>query len=202
MLRIRVIGGVRADVDGAELDLASASRARGLLAWLAVHPGTHARSVLAARLRPDVPDESARKSLRQAAWSLRAALGDAGGLLVGDRERLGLSDDPALVAVDLAEFRRRRDAGDPAGAVEAGEGELLAGLDEEWAPALREAHREEVIALIGRLADEADARGAPPPPARGSRPRRPPPARGATARAGRRRRRGRPPGRPRGPAAR
>ena len=57
------------------MDLASAARARGLLAWLAVHPGTHARSVLAARLRPDVRDDSARKSLRQAAWSLRTALG-------------------------------------------------------------------------------------------------------------------------------
>ena len=70
MLRIRVIGGVRADVDGREVDLASAARARGLLAWLAVHPGTHARSVLAARLRPDVRDDSARKSLRQAGSSL------------------------------------------------------------------------------------------------------------------------------------
>ena len=159
MLRIRVIGGVRADVDGREVDLASAARARGLLAWLAVHPGTHARSVLAARLRPDVRDDSARKSLRQAAWSLRTALGDAGAALVGDRERLGLTGDPALVAVDLAEFRRLRDAGDLAGAVAVGEGELLAGLDEEWAPALREAHRAEMVALLGRLADDADGRG-------------------------------------------
>ncbi len=159
MLRIRVIGGVRADVDGDEVDLASAARARGLLAWLAVHPGAHARSVLAARLRPDVTNDSARKSLRQAAWSLRTALGDAGGALVGDRERLGLSDDPSLVAVDLAEFRRLRDAGDLAGAVDVAEGELLAGLDEEWAPALREAHQAEVVALLGRLADDADGRG-------------------------------------------
>ena len=141
VLTIRVIGGVEADVDGVPVDLSSAARARGLLAWLAVHPGTHPRSVLAARLRPDVLDESARKSLRQAAWSLRSALGPAGAALVGDRERLGLSDDPALVSVDLAGFRRLRDAGDLAGAAALASGELLDGLDEEWAAGLREAHR-------------------------------------------------------------
>ncbi|HET6690316.1 MAG TPA: AAA family ATPase, partial [Miltoncostaeaceae bacterium] len=159
MLTITVIGGVRAQVGGTKLDLASAARARGLLAWLAVHPGAHPRGVLAARLRPDVRDDSARKSLRQAAWALRAALGHDGDALVGDRERLGLSDDPALVAVDLAEFRRLRDAGDMAGAVAVGDGELLAGLDEEWVPALRDAHRAEVVALLGRLSDGAGARG-------------------------------------------
>ncbi|HMO00269.1 MAG TPA: AAA family ATPase [Miltoncostaeaceae bacterium] len=159
MLSVRVIGGIQAHVDGDEVDLASAARARGLLAWLAVHPGTHPRSILAGRLRPVVPDDSARKSLRQAAWSLRTALGDAGGALVGDRERLGLSGDPAMVLVDLAEFRRMRDGGDLAGAVAVGDAELLAGLDEEWAPALREAHRAEVLTLLGRLADDAAADG-------------------------------------------
>ena len=159
MLTIRVIGGVEADVDGVPVDLSSAARARGLLAWLAVHPGTHPRGTLAARLRPDVLDESARKSLRQAAWSLRGALGPAGGALVGDRERLGLSDDPALVSVDLTDFRRLRDAGDLAGAAALATGDLLDGLPEEWAGGLREAHRAEVIELLGRLADEAGAGG-------------------------------------------
>ena len=163
MLTIRVVGGVAAEVDGAPVDLGTAARARSLLAWLALHPGLHARGELAARLRPDVPDESARKSLRQAVWALRGALGAAADALVADRDRVGLSGDPSRVTTDLATARARRDAGDLAGAVAiAGAGELLAGLDEEWAEAERARHREEVRTMLGALASSAADTGRPP----------------------------------------
>ena len=54
-------------------------RCAALLAWLALHPGMQPRGRVAARLWPDVMDESARRSLRTALLDLRAALGPARG---------------------------------------------------------------------------------------------------------------------------
>jgi DNA-binding SARP family transcriptional activator len=160
MLEIRVLGGLSARADGVEVELPPSARARALLAWLAVHPGPHARSVLAGTLRPDVLEESARKSLRQAAWALRGALGPgADAWLVGERERLGLSADPALVRVDLAEFGRLVDEERLDEAVALAGGDLLAGLDEEWVEALRDEHRARIVAVLGALADRAEAAG-------------------------------------------
>ena len=53
MLEIRVLGGLEARADGALVELPPSARVRALLAWLAVHPGLHARSALAGTLRPD-----------------------------------------------------------------------------------------------------------------------------------------------------
>ena len=160
MLEIKVLGGLEARADGGALELPPAARVRALLAWLAVHPGLHSRSVLAGRLRPDAPVESARKSLRQAAWALRGALGPgADAWLVGERERLGLSPDPGLVRVDLAEFRALVVAGRLEEAAALAGRDLLAGLDEEWADRLRDEHRAEVVALLGELASRAEAAG-------------------------------------------
>ena len=161
VLSIRVVGAVEARVDGAPVDLAAAGRARALLAWLALHPGAHGRSELAGRLRPEVSEDSARKSLRQAVWALRGALGEAGSAaLVAERDRVGLSDDPALVSVDLWRAREHRARGGLERAVEiAGAGELLAGLAEEWAHEAREHHRQEVRTMLGELAEAAAEAG-------------------------------------------
>ena len=160
MLEIRVLGALEARADGEAVELPPAARVRALLAWLAVHPGLHSRSVLAGRLRPDALEESARKSLRQAAWALRGALGPgADAWLVGERERIGLSPDPGLVRVDLAEFRTLVAEGRLDEAAALAGGDLLAGLDEEWADGLRDEHRAEVVALLGGLAARAEADG-------------------------------------------
>jgi DNA-binding SARP family transcriptional activator len=160
VLLIRVVGAVGAEVDGTPVDLAAAARARALLAWLALHPGEHPRGDLAARLRPDVPDASARKSLRQAVWTLRSALGaGAAEAIVAGRDRVGLSDDPGLVRVDIRIAAGRRAAGDLEGALALACGELLPGLDDEWAHELREAHREEVRGMLGEMAEAAARRG-------------------------------------------
>lgn len=82
MLEIRVLGGLDARAGGVPVELPPVARVRSLLAFLAVSPGPHPRSLLAGRLRPDALEESARKSLRQAAWSLRGALGPAAGALL------------------------------------------------------------------------------------------------------------------------
>ena len=74
--------------------------ARELLAYLALHPGMHPRLELAMRFWPDVPEASARASLRTTLHELRRALGDAASHLAVDRERVGLTD----VTVDLLEL--------------------------------------------------------------------------------------------------
>src|SRR6185312_16360405 len=126
MLHVRVLGALRLERDGQELELPSSRRARLLAGWLALHPGLHAREALAGRLRPDVLDESARQSLRQAAWGLRAAVGDD---LVATRDAIGFGPG---VTVDVREFAQAAEAGDVDAALAQDRGELLAGLEDDW----------------------------------------------------------------------
>lgn len=155
-----MLGGLSARADGVDVELPPSARPRALLGWLAAHPGLHARSVLAGTLRPDAAEDSARKSLRQAAWALRGALGPgADAWLVSERDRIGLSPDPELVRVDLTELRRLAAAGRLDEAVALAAGDLLAGVDEEWVHGPREEHRAEVLGLLGELAARAEAAG-------------------------------------------
>src|SRR5437763_16809497 len=98
MVWVRVLGELEVERDGAPLALPKRRPARALLGWLALNPGLHARSTLAARLWPNVLDESARTSLRTALSALRAAIGAEP--LVATRDQVGLADD---VAVDVRE---------------------------------------------------------------------------------------------------
>jgi DNA-binding SARP family transcriptional activator len=153
MLELRVLGGLELRSSGRPVPLPSDARARELLAWLAVHPGRHPRSVVAGRLRPDVPEENARKTVRDAAHRLRTILDDRA--LDAGREHIGL----AGVWVDLAEFRRLRQSGLLEDAVRLDRGELLAGLEADWVLAVRDEHRAELAACLGTLGDIAEARG-------------------------------------------
>jgi DNA-binding SARP family transcriptional activator len=154
MLRLYVLGELHADRDGVPVALPKRRPARALLGWLALHSGDHARSKVAAGLWPNVLDESARTSLRTALSALRAAVGaDA---VVTTRERVGLAAD---VMVDVREFDRLLSCGKELEAVELGDGELLAGFDEDWVLIARDAHRERVADVLGGLAARASARG-------------------------------------------
>ena len=77
MLRIRLIGEMALEIDGTAAPPPASRRARSLLAWLALHPGPHARAEVAARFWPDVLDSSARTNLRSALLTLRNELGPA-----------------------------------------------------------------------------------------------------------------------------
>jgi DNA-binding SARP family transcriptional activator len=157
MLRIHAVGGLRVEVDGSDRTSRAHDRAAALLAWLALNPGTHTRSVVAARFWPDVLDDSARASLRSALWSLRRQLGDgANGALVATRERVGLADD---VWVDVAEAERLRGEGRLEEALALGDGELLPELEDEWAYDARDEHRGWRAALLGELAAQAEGDG-------------------------------------------
>src|SRR6188472_634013 len=121
MLRIHAVGGFQVEVEGRERTSPTPDRAAALLAWLALNPGLHPRSAVAARFWPDVLDESARASLRSALWALRRQLGeDANGALVATRDRVGLGDG---VWVDVGEAERLRAAGKLEEALELAEGE-------------------------------------------------------------------------------
>ncbi len=150
MLRVCVLGPLAIEVDGAPVPVPTSLRARLLLGWLAVHPGLHGRSELAARLRPDVLDESARQSLRQALWSLRSTLGEES--VVAGRERVGMHDG---VWVDVREFERLANTGAGAEALAIVRGELLAGFDDDWVLAARDRQRAREDGLLASLAGKA-----------------------------------------------
>ena len=157
MLEVRVLGGLSAAVDGRPVELPADARARELLARLALSPGPHPRSALAGRLRPDVPEDSARKTLRNALYELRRALGPAGGdALVVTGQSVGLADS---VRVDVLEFRRRVAGGELEAAADAGNGELLAGFEGDWALRARDEHAVELAGVLAALAARAEDAG-------------------------------------------
>jgi hypothetical protein len=61
VLRVWSSGGLRLEAGGVELQPPPSRRARAVLAYLALHPGSHARAQLADRFWPDVLDESAMR---------------------------------------------------------------------------------------------------------------------------------------------
>ncbi|NPA31295.1 MAG: tetratricopeptide repeat protein [Chloroflexi bacterium] len=91
---------------GREVPFESA-KVRALLAYLLLHTDTpQARDYLAYLLWPDVPNETARKNLRQALYSLRKALGpEAERILDIQRDTVRLRAYP-IVWVDVWEFDR------------------------------------------------------------------------------------------------
>ncbi len=155
MLLVRLCGGLSLERDGVPLELPRSRRGRALLAWLALHPGMHARGMMAAQFWPEVLDSSARSSLRVALSELRAALGDDAGCLLATREAVGLDG----ARVDVREFSAHLAAGDPKSAVAACPGELLRGMDEDWVHAARAEHHAQAVAALAELADAAEVAG-------------------------------------------
>ena len=146
------------EVDGTPLPAPAGRRAWSLLAWLALHPGPQARGELAARFWPDVLDTSARASLRSAVWTLRRDLGEAGGAhVVATRDHVELDGD---VAVDAREFDALVAEGELARAAELGDAPLLAGFEDDWALRARDAHRDRLIDVLERLAEDAEPKAA------------------------------------------
>lgn len=158
MLRVRLLGGLRLELDGVPLARPESRRARSLLAWLALHPGMHPRARVAARFWPDVLESSARASLRSAIWALRRALGpDGEACLRTTRDELGLL--PEALATDVAAFSELVDAGRLEEAVELAEGDLLPDFEEDWAYEARDEHRVRLADVLGRLAELAEESG-------------------------------------------
>jgi len=149
MLRVRLLGELQAEADGEPVAMPPGRRAWALLAWLALHPGEHARGSVAARFWPDVLDSSARASLRSALWELRRALGTDEPLATG-RERIALHAE-----TDLAEFEAHVAAGRLEDAVALHRGPLLTGLDDDWVLEARDELTERLGSVYARLAAAA-----------------------------------------------
>jgi len=155
-MSVRVLGGIAIERAGAPAPLPSSLRAVALLGWLATHPGLRTRSEVASALWPDVPDTSARSSVRTALWSLRRALADqADDVLYTSGNRIGLRN----VSVDLQQFEDLVAADRLEDAVALSTGDLLAGLDDEWAVIARESHRHRVFSLLADGSEKAAATG-------------------------------------------
>src|SRR4051812_32327022 len=150
MLSVQLLGEVQAEVDGAVVTPPASRRAWSLLAWLALHPGEHARGALAARFWPDVLDSSARASLRSALWELRRALGTDAALVAG-RNRIQLRSE-----TDIAAFGALVAAGRLEAAVALHRGPLLGGLDDDWVLEARDELAEQVGSAYARLASAAE----------------------------------------------
>ena len=154
MLRARLLGGLDVELNGAVIDSSASQRPWAMFGYLALAPRPVPRAELANRFWPDVLDKSARASLRSALWALRRQLGD---WLVVESERVGLREDAGLW-IDVREFERLAAAA-PEQALLLCRGELLEGVEDEWALAARERHRERVIDLMEGLAQAAARRG-------------------------------------------
>jgi DNA-binding SARP family transcriptional activator len=151
VLEVRLTGGLALRANGDALAPPASRRARALLAYLALHPGPHARAQLAARFWPDVLDESARTSLRAALTELRRALGPAEEHLQAGRATVALEG-----AVDTRAFTAALNAGDAAAALEASRAPILDGFDDDWAHDARQAHAQRLADALEQLASTAD----------------------------------------------
>jgi DNA-binding SARP family transcriptional activator len=153
---VRVLGDIRINLDGGVIVLPESLRAVALLGWLAIHPGPRSRSEIASAMWPDVPDAAARSSVRTALWALRRAFGQhADAILDTSRNRIGLRD----AEVDVGVFEGLVAEGRLDEALAVASGDLLAGLDDEWAILAREAHRDNVIGLLRDASDKAAVNG-------------------------------------------
>jgi DNA-binding SARP family transcriptional activator/tetratricopeptide (TPR) repeat protein len=156
VLRARLLGALEVERSGAVIDSPASQRPWAVFAYLALAPRALPRAELASRFWPDVLDQSARASLRSALWTLRRQVGD---VIDVDGERVGLAAGPE-VWIDVREFERLAGS-DPASALELCRGELLEGVEDDWAVAARDRHRARVIELLEELACGAEERGEP-----------------------------------------
>ncbi len=146
MLRARLLGAFVVELNGTVIDSSATQRPWAVFAYLALANRPVTRAELANTFWPDVLDHSSRASLRSALWALRRQIGDE---LRVDGERVHLSDD---AWIDVREFERLG----PDEALALCRGELLEGLDDEWALQARARHRERVIELLEEQARAAD----------------------------------------------
>jgi len=163
MLRARLFGALSVEIDGHAVPEIAGLKPRSVLAWLLLHPGSHARARVAAAFWPDVLDTSARASLRSALWTVRAALDAAGGSdhLVADRDSVGILGRRGR-DVDTETFVALCSSDDPCDlerALELAGAPLLTDLADDWVLEARDEYGERAAAVALRLADAAEAAG-------------------------------------------
>ena len=159
------------EAGGKRIDPPASRRAWSLLAWLALHPGEHPRSAVAAAFWPDVLDSSPRLAAQRRVGAARGrSAPPPDGALTGGRDRIGLACETDLAAFEApvaawrARGRRRALSRTAAGGPRRGLG-----------PRGARRARAPVAAVLARLADQAATRRRPrvrAPPARAGPARR------------------------------
>lgn len=146
--RIELLGGLRAfppNQAAVPLTRFSTAKTAALFAFLALHPHrVHTREELADRFWPDASPEAGRVSLRAALSGLRRELEHAAddgaiaydGLLVADRQQIGVRAD--AFTTDVADFEVAVRRGDNGAARALYRGDLLPGVYDDWACRLRD----------------------------------------------------------------
>lgn len=173
--QLEVLGRLRATRGERRIERFPTRKTGALLACLALDPGRPAtRDALIETFWPDSAPDAGRNSLSQALTGLRRLLegdGAAGPVLVADRFTVAVA--PGAVETDAARLRdawraaRRLDPASAAyrdtlqAAAALYHGELLPGVDGDWATVEREAlariHLEILGALVQRLVHDGDA---------------------------------------------
>ncbi len=146
MLRVRLLGALEVELNGTVIAAPATQRPWAVFAYVALAGRPVTRAELANTFWPDVLDKSSRASLRSALWTLRRQIGDE---LLVDGDRVRLKDE---AWIDVNELERL----DPDEALALCRGDLLDGLEDEWAIQARDRHRERVIELLEEGAQAAE----------------------------------------------
>jgi DNA-binding SARP family transcriptional activator/tetratricopeptide (TPR) repeat protein len=147
MLRLWLCGRIAGEFHGHPLEMPASDRARALVGWLALHPGPHPRSALAARLWPGVPEPKARASLRTALWSIRQSWGPE-----TTDQLLDVSRSAVELRADQLWLDARAELPDPPG-------DLLPGIDDDWVHEARAELRERRADALEEAAAAAEREG-------------------------------------------
>jgi DNA-binding SARP family transcriptional activator/predicted ATPase len=163
VVRLEVLGGFRLLADGASIPVST--RAQSLIAWLALRSGEFVpRQRVAFLFWPDSPEAQARTNLRQLLHHLRTAWPESEAWIESAGPNLRWRPDPSfqLDAAELeaavAEGSGALARGDATAGVRAYEravslyqGELLAGLYDEWIDAERPRYVRAYLRAAGAL---------------------------------------------------
>ena len=169
MLRIRALGGLAVELDGAPVSGAAAQPRRLAILAVLARAGKRgaSRERLLALLWPDSSEEASRNTLNHALYTLRRDLGSSNAIS-GVRE---LRLDPMVIDSDVGQFEELYAAGNLAEAVSVYTGPFLDGFRlpgnpefDRWVEAERDAlarrHAEALERLARTTAQRGDALGA------------------------------------------
>lgn len=111
-VHLRLLGQPSAERDGQRVEI-GAAKATALLAYLALHSGTHAREQVYVLLWPQSSDQAAQKNLRNTLWAIQRTFGP---IIATTGNRIGLlemveADTQAFEQLARDQFRRSERAG-------------------------------------------------------------------------------------------
>jgi predicted ATPase len=156
VLCVYLLGDLRLYWNEEPLPLIQTTKARSLFAYLVLNRRTtHSRAVLAGIFWPDMPEEHARRRLRQALWHIARVVDrlPLGPYLLREGDAVGFNTAlPHWVDVDEFEALSQGGIEEMAQAAALYRGQLLPEVFDDWVLVDRERLRERWLGLLERLA--------------------------------------------------